>query len=617
MISPTSPARAPTFSIVVHEKGGAERRESFESTEITVGRVQGNELMLPKGNVSKRHARLLYRDGRFIVTDLNSTNGTYVNRRRITQATIVREGDRIYIGDFVLRIEVPSDPAHAEEQGSGQSLRTTLGSLSDELGSHSLRPAIEDEDELTRVPAPPKLPVAPAPASSPVSSDSPARQVSVVLNEQTGTHSIGKTLEEDREQDATSLRFLIAALVERAVQALGAEIFERELEPGQEARVLDALREGWGALAGTQQAPQSFTPDRVIQLARAELLEHGPLDDLLADVSVTEIGIPRFDRVVARRADRAVAVEPGFSSEQSLRRVLRRLTRRAGFSPAESGTFSCRLASGVRLSYAFGPAPESRLSAVLRKPFKRATSLEELVRRGTISRAIATFLQHCLMARVNLLLVGARDSGVELLLGALTAASGDGGAIWLSDAEPPAGEPSVSFRSDADVTSAENALRLMAQVPGSRLVGFLSDPRSSAALVEAVSDGADGVIAVRHAPTLRRALSRLPAEVAAARSGLGVEGAREWVAGAFEVVLEIARLRDDRHRVLRVAELLGVSNGEIVCQDIFTFVMDRTAAGGAIEGTFIPSGTVPQVVDAMRARGAALESAIFSRPPSR
>ena len=93
------------FAIIVHEKGGAERREIFDAAELSVGRVQGNELMLPKGNVSKRHARLLYRDGRFIVTDLNSTNGTYVNRHKITQATIVREGDRIYIGDFVLRIE--------------------------------------------------------------------------------------------------------------------------------------------------------------------------------------------------------------------------------------------------------------------------------------------------------------------------------------------------------------------------------------------------------------------------------------------------------------------------------------------------------------------------------
>ncbi|MEO7331058.1 MAG: FHA domain-containing protein, partial [Minicystis sp.] len=98
------------FSVIISEKGGAERRESFERTELNVGRVQGNDLMLPKGNVSKRHARLLYRDGRFIVTDLKSTNGTYVNGRKIAQATIVREGDKIYIGDFVLRIETTALP---------------------------------------------------------------------------------------------------------------------------------------------------------------------------------------------------------------------------------------------------------------------------------------------------------------------------------------------------------------------------------------------------------------------------------------------------------------------------------------------------------------------------
>src|ERR1700681_3734435 len=93
------------FSIIVSEKGGAERREQYERTEINVGRVQGNDLTLPKGNVSKRHARLLYRDGGFILTDLKSTNGTYVKGRKIPQATIGREGDKIYIRDFVLRIE--------------------------------------------------------------------------------------------------------------------------------------------------------------------------------------------------------------------------------------------------------------------------------------------------------------------------------------------------------------------------------------------------------------------------------------------------------------------------------------------------------------------------------
>ena len=114
------------FAIIISEKGGAERRESFDKNEINVGRVQGNDLMLPKGNVSKHHARLLFRDGRFIVTDLKSTNGTYVNGRKIAQATIVREGDKIYIGDFVLRLETNGAGAGPPEptQGEEESIRT-------------------------------------------------------------------------------------------------------------------------------------------------------------------------------------------------------------------------------------------------------------------------------------------------------------------------------------------------------------------------------------------------------------------------------------------------------------------------------------------------------------
>jgi len=93
------------FAIIISEKGGAERKESYDKNEINVGRVQGNDLMLPKGNVSKHHARLLYRDGRFIVTDLKSTNGTYVNGRKITSPLVVKDADKIYIGDFIVGVD--------------------------------------------------------------------------------------------------------------------------------------------------------------------------------------------------------------------------------------------------------------------------------------------------------------------------------------------------------------------------------------------------------------------------------------------------------------------------------------------------------------------------------
>ncbi len=101
------------FTIVISEKGGAERRETFVQTEVTVGRAQGVDLRLDKGNVSKQHAKLAYKDGRFIVSDLKSTNGTWVNGKKISSATILREGDKVYVGDFVLRVEASPDGSGA------------------------------------------------------------------------------------------------------------------------------------------------------------------------------------------------------------------------------------------------------------------------------------------------------------------------------------------------------------------------------------------------------------------------------------------------------------------------------------------------------------------------
>src|SRR3984957_10087698 len=141
------------FTIIISEKGGAERREAFDKNEINVGRVQGNDLMLPKGNVSKHHARLLYRDGRFIVTDLKSTNGTYVNGRKSSQATIVRGGDKIYIGDFVLRLE------------TGQAVSAVDGAA-DEAAPRPTAPRISPilrDGAVSAPPAPDSPPGAPPP----------------------------------------------------------------------------------------------------------------------------------------------------------------------------------------------------------------------------------------------------------------------------------------------------------------------------------------------------------------------------------------------------------------------------------------------------------------------
>jgi pilus assembly protein CpaF len=622
VISPNSTAPAPVFAVIVHEKGGAERREQFETAELTVGRVQGNELMLPKGNVSKRHARLLYRDGRFIVTDLNSTNGTYVNRRRITQATIVREGDRIYVGDFVLRIELPGGDAEAGKAEDNP--RPELVSAPDEVSvtgpspagasiASSMRGATDDEDEQTRSPGPARTIEPPRPPSSAVASDVPLRPGSFPANETTGTHQVGRTTQDDSPSyERNALGTVLQAVVEAVADRLGPSAFELPPAADLAERVEPILREVAGKAASGKDAPLSLSAERLLELARDELLELGPLGDLLADASVSEIGVVRYDQVVAARAGRALAVEPGFSGERSLGWALARLR----FEAVDGGSLSeFRLPSGARVSVDAGGAGKAA-ALLIRKTERLSLTLDELVRRGAISRAMATFFRHCLVGRVNVLIVGGHDGSAEHLLSGLVGSQGDARSVWIGDGVVGEAEVAVDFGLGS-VAEARRALAVKAGIPGVRFAARLETPEVTAAVTEMVASGVDGVLALRHASSVKRALMRLSAEIAAARPGLGIRAARELLAGAYDVVVEVARLRDERVRVLRVAELTGVAADEIVLQDIFTFLPDRTAAGGAVEGTFNPSGAVPQVVESMRARGENLDSSLFSRPPSR
>jgi len=96
------------FSVILTEKGGETQRLDFESEEITIGRVDENDICLPKGNISKKHTKIVVKDGKIIVLDMKSTNGTYVNGKKLAGPQVVTAEDKIYIGDFILNVEPPA-----------------------------------------------------------------------------------------------------------------------------------------------------------------------------------------------------------------------------------------------------------------------------------------------------------------------------------------------------------------------------------------------------------------------------------------------------------------------------------------------------------------------------
>ena len=378
------------------------------------------------------------------------------------------------------------------------------------------------------------------------------------------------------------------------------------------ARVEHALHDAVGALRGQP----DLDLDELLVGARRELLEHGPLTALFDDEDVTEIQVMRHDYVVAMHGRRQVPADIGFSSEQAVGRVIRRLCVASGKPLAEGEVFvERRLPRGGRLFAVLPRAEDHGHMVVIRKPQRADLTLEDLVRSGTISRAMAGLFTQCVTARANILVTGAVGAGTTTLIGALAGAGStdDRVVVLQEDDELIFNQPhTISILIGDTPEEGARAVQAAARVRPDRLVvGAFSGP-AAAELVDAMGDGVDGVIAGARAPTLRQAVVRLTADIAATKPGIVPEVAREWLTSAFDLAIEIARLRDGRHRVLRVSELV-IEGNRIAIRDIFTFAVERTAAGGAIEGSFYPTGVVPGIIEDLGARGVPVDPSIFRR----
>lgn len=95
--------KAPGKAVVVE---GSPRGKSFPLTgELTIGRSDQCHVHVEGDTyVSTVHARIFSRDGSYMVEDLGSTNGTYLNRRRITAPAELQRGDRVKVGKTVLEM---------------------------------------------------------------------------------------------------------------------------------------------------------------------------------------------------------------------------------------------------------------------------------------------------------------------------------------------------------------------------------------------------------------------------------------------------------------------------------------------------------------------------------
>jgi pSer/pThr/pTyr-binding forkhead associated (FHA) protein len=88
-----------TYQLVIRSGAGAGKVFPLEKSEMHVGRDVTNELVISDEKVSRRHARLYTEGDQYVVEDLGSTNGTFINGARLSGPHLLRVGEQITFGE--------------------------------------------------------------------------------------------------------------------------------------------------------------------------------------------------------------------------------------------------------------------------------------------------------------------------------------------------------------------------------------------------------------------------------------------------------------------------------------------------------------------------------------
>lgn len=111
-IQPNVSAGDPSGAALIGVNGAfKDRRYEIPTGRSTIGRSSTNSIVIDSDSVSLVHARLLQKDDEWWVLNLLSTNGTFVNHRKVTDSRL-HHGDRIHFGDaeFIFQNPEPQGP---------------------------------------------------------------------------------------------------------------------------------------------------------------------------------------------------------------------------------------------------------------------------------------------------------------------------------------------------------------------------------------------------------------------------------------------------------------------------------------------------------------------------
>lgn len=344
-----------------------------------------------------------------------------------------------------------------------------------------------------------------------------------------------------------------------------------------------------------------------------ELTGYGPITPFLSDPKVTEIMVNGPNDVYVEIDGKIKKTSVTFRDNLHILRVIEKIVSPLGRRIDESVPMvDARLPDGSRVNAIIPPLALNGPTLTIRKFSETPFTIYDLLRMETLNEKMAYFLEAAVKAKLNIFISGGSGAGKTSTLNVLSAAIPsnerivtieDAAELKLSqehiislESRPPniEGQGEITIR---DLV--RNALRMR---PDRIIVG---EVRSAEALdmLQAMNTGHDGSLGTGHANSPRDLLARLETMVLMAGFDLPVRAIREQIAGAIDLIVHQARLKDGSRKITHITEVLGLEGDTIVLQDIFVYKEQRNIDTGIVIGSFQTTGIRPYCIEKLELNG--------------
>jgi pilus assembly protein CpaF len=357
-----------------------------------------------------------------------------------------------------------------------------------------------------------------------------------------------------------------------------------------------------------------------------ELLGLGPLEPLLKDPTITDILVNGHGKVFVERYGVLESTPVRFKDERHLLRIIQKIVSAVGRRIDESSPMvDARLADGSRVNAVVPPLALDGALLSIRKFARVPISMDRLVEIGSIPQQMAEVLQAVVGSRRNVLISGGTGSGKTTLLNAMSAyIDGRERIVTIEDSAElqlqqehvvrlETRPPNIEGRGEVSQRDlVKNALRMRPD----RII--LGEVRAGEAfdMLQAMNTGHEGSMTTVHANSSRDALSRVEQMIGMSGIDIPARSARNQIASAMHVVVQVARLADGRRKVISLSELTGMEGEVVQMQEIFRFRQTGVDSEGVVKGRFEATGIRPRFLDQVMAHGIELSADLF-RPDTR